>query len=156
MESLDFRHANDVGVPDPKALDRLGSLCAMEASAVRSYENALTSPLLQPYRHALLALRGSHEECMRLLDERLRLAGGQASSTPKISDSLVAFLEDMGVALGASTAFSAFDRGETHCSNEYRRALSDFDGATRDFVEREILPRQISAHALVSTIRRES
>jgi hypothetical protein len=152
----DYRNWNDLGEIDERALQRLGTLCAMEASATRSYDNALAEPNLWPYRHALRAIRDSHEECLRLLEDRLRLAGGQAPSAPKISDSLLAFIEGLGVALGSSTALKAFDRGEAHGIKEYRRALDELDPASRDFVQREILPRHIGSHALISTLRKEN
>ena len=152
----DYRDWNELGPTDERAMQRLGSLCAMEASASRSYENALTVPHLWRYRHALRAIRDSHEERRRLLEDRLRLAGGEAPTVLKISDSLVSFLEDVGVALGSSTALGAFDRGETHCMKEYRKALDRFDPATRDFVEREILPAQISALTLIRALREDN
>ncbi len=149
----DNRDWNALGPVQQRALQQLGSLCAMEVSAVRSYDNALAEPLLRPYRYALLAIRDSHEERAHLLEDRLRLAGGTPQTVPGIRDSLLALLEEFGVALGASTAFSAFDRGERHCMKEYRRALDKLDPATRDFVEREMLPRHISTHALIGAIR---
>jgi hypothetical protein len=156
MQTHDIRHTSDLVESNRRVLDRLGSLCAMEASAIRSYENALAAPQMRSYRHALRALRDSHEERQQLLDERLRLAGGQAAGTLGIGDSLVSFMEDMGVALGASAAFKAFDRGEAHFESEYKKAMAELDSESRTFLEREILPRQISSHALISTIRRES
>jgi hypothetical protein len=69
---------------------------------------------------------------------------------------LLAFLEDFGIALGASTAFSAFDRAERQCMKEYSDTLEQLDPATREFVQQEILPRHVSTHALVSTLRDES
>ncbi len=151
-----YQDWNALGPVGPRAVERLGSLCAMEASAVKSYDNALAAPQLKPYRYALLAIRDSHEERARLLEDRLRLAGAPARTVQNISDSLLALLEDVGIALGSSTAFSAFDRGERHCMKEYRKALDRLDRATRDFVEREILPRHISTHALIVALKSES
>src|SRR5262245_60124340 len=58
----DYRDWNELGPTDEQALQRLGYLCAMEASACRSYENALLMPHLWNYRHVLRAIRDSHQE----------------------------------------------------------------------------------------------
>ncbi len=146
----------ELGASDEETLARLGALYAMEATAARSYESALGSPYLAPYRHALRAVYDSHRERVELLQRRLLLAGAEPPHTAKIVDSLLTLLEDTASGLGASAAFRAFERGEAHCQREYTRALGQFDPANRDFLLRELMPRHSHSLAMMSTLRKEN
>ncbi len=146
----------DLGDVDKRTLDRLGALYAMEAAAARSYQTALISPYLVPYRHALRAIHDSHQERMRILRDRLLLAGAEPPHTYKIVDSLLTLLEDTATGLGASTAFNAFEQGEAHCRKQYMKALQHLDPPNREFLLRELLPRHSGSHAVISALRQEN
>lgn len=137
-------------------IDRLGSLYSMEASAARSYDMALASSCVSPYREAFGLNRNSHEERIRLLRDRIQRAGGQLPQTPNISDSLLELMGDAAMTLSASSALHVLERREERWLNEYNRALNDLQEQTRQFVEEELLPRQLQSHGALQAFKQSN
>lgn len=135
------------------AINRLGLLYSMEASAARSYGKALASPYLAPYREAFGLNRSSHEERIRLLRERIQLAGGEPPQTPSISESLLELLEDAAVTLSASSAVGVLERREDHWLHEYNKALNVLHRENRRFVADYLLPRQLQSRGAMHAFK---
>lgn len=137
-------------------IDRLGTLYSMELSAARSYDMALASPDLAPYRDTLGYNRRSHEERIRLLCEQIQLAGGDLPQTSSISDSLLELLEDAAVAVSASNAFHVLERREDRWLNKYKQARDKLVRQSRLFVEEQLLPRQLQSHGVIHAFKRSN
>lgn len=135
------------------AIDRLGSLYSMEASAARSYDKALATPCLAPYREAFGLNRSSHEERVRLLRDRIQLAGGEPPQTPSISDSLLELFEDAAVTLSASSAVGVLERREERWLDEYNKALNVLHRENRQFVAEHLLPRQLQSRGALQAFK---
>lgn len=135
------------------AIDRLGSLYSMEASAARSYDKVLASPYLAPYREAFGLNRNSHEERIRLLRERIELAGGQPPQTPSIADSLLELFEDAAVTLSASSAVDVLERREARWLDEYNKVLNVLHRENRRFVAEQLLPRQLQSRGAIQAFK---
>jgi hypothetical protein len=135
------------------AINRLGSLYSMEASAARSYDRALASPCLAHYREAFGLNRSSHEERIRLLRDRIQLAGGEPPQTPSISDSLLELFEDAAVTLSASSAVGVLERREERWLGIYNKALNALHRENRQFVADHLLPRQLQSRGAIQAFK---
>jgi hypothetical protein len=133
-------------------LERLGLLYSMEASAARSYDKVLALPYLAPYREALGSNRSSHEERIRLLSERILLAGGEPPQTQSISDSLLELLDDATATLTVSDAVAVLEYRERDWLRRYGKMLNKLVRENRRFVEEELMPRQLQSRGMMHAI----
>jgi hypothetical protein len=138
-----------------KSVDTLNELLRGEFSAVETYRQAIEKLGSSGAVGQLEDCRRSHEQRVaRLRDEVMRL-GGQPAEGSGAWGAFARLFEGGAKAFGEKAAVGALEEGEDHGLKLYRSNsdIDKLDLATRDFVERSLLPEQERTHRTTSQLK---
>ena len=136
-----------------KAVEELNDLLRGELSACETYRQALDKLSDYGQRQQLLDCLASHEARVSKLRQRISQLGGTPVTTSGTWGAFARLVEGGAKLFGESAAISALEEGEDYGLEQYREA-DDLDVATRDIVQRDLLPAQIKTHASISGLKK--
>lgn len=126
-----------------------------ELSAVETYRQAIERLGNTTYATDLLENRRSHEQRVEMLRNQILRLGGQPADDSGAWGGFAKLIEGGAKLFGEKAAVAALEEGEDHGLKLYRSNsdISKLDLATRDFVERSLLPEQERTHRTTSRIK---
>jgi rubrerythrin len=154
-----MRPENDVtkgGAVDADAVTGiLNKFLRGELSAVETYRQAIERLAASPFAADLIENKRSHEQRVEMLRTQVVRLGGQCSEDSGAWGSFAKLVEGGAKVFGEKAAIAALEEGEDHGLKLYRSNsdIAKLDLATRDFVERSLLPEQERTHRTTSRIK---
>jgi hypothetical protein len=126
-----------------------------ELSAVETYRQALERLDTSTCATDLAENKRSHEQRVEMLRNQVVRLGGNPSEGSGPWGSFAKLVEGGAKLFGEKAAISALEEGEDHGLKLYRDRsdLEKLDLATRDFVERSLLPEQERTHRTASALK---
>jgi hypothetical protein len=126
-----------------------------ELSAVETYRQAIERLSASPFADDLLENKRSHEQRVQMLRSQVLRLGGKCAESSGAWGSFAKLVEGSAKVLGEKAAIAALEEGEDHGLKLYRSNsdIDKLDLATRDFVERSLLPEQERTHRATSRIK---
>ncbi|MCX4243411.1 DUF2383 domain-containing protein [Paraliomyxa miuraensis] len=141
-----------MGTNDEKDINKLNSFLRGEISAVEAYDQCIEAMKDATVVAQLRKLKASHEYRVGQLTQRIQALGGQPAKGSGAWGSIVKLVEGGAKAFGESAAISALEEGEDHGKKDYAD-LSDLSMASRDFVNRVLVPEQQRTHDILSQLQ---
>jgi hypothetical protein len=137
-----------------KAIDQLNSLLRGEISAVETYVQAIRK--LEDERAGdaslLREIEGEHGRNAQLIRDEVKRLGGDADNSSGVWGAWAKTVEGTAKLFGGPAALRALKEGEEYGLKDYRDALRDLDGPSRDLVERLLIPAQNRHVALLDEL----
>jgi hypothetical protein len=126
-----------------------------ELAAVETYRQALERLASSSCATNLLENKRSHEQRVEMLRNQVVRLGGKPSDGSGGWGSFARLVEGSAKLFGEKSAVAALEEGEDHGLKLYRDQpdLEKLDLATRDFVERSLLPEQERTHRSTSALK---
>ena len=126
-----------------------------ELSAVETYRQALERMGASTFAADLLENKRSHEQRVEMLRNQVLRLGGQCDDDSGAWGSFAKLVEGGAKLFGEKAAVAALEEGEDHGLKLYRSNsdIEKLDLATRDFVERSLLPEQERTHRTASRLK---
>jgi bacterioferritin (cytochrome b1) len=126
-----------------------------ELSASETYRQALDRLANAPFATELMENKRSHEQRVEMLRNQIIALGGRPSDDSGSWGSFAKLIEGGAKLFGEKAAISALEEGEDHGLKLYRDRsdLEKLDLATRDFIERSLLPEQERTHRTASALK---
>jgi rubrerythrin len=126
-----------------------------ELSAVETYRQALERLSASAFASDLLENKRSHEQRVEMLRNQVLRLGGKCDEDSGAWGSFAKLVEGGAKLFGEKAAIAALEEGEDHGLKLYRSNsdIQKLDLATRDFVERSLLPEQERTHRTTSRIK---
>jgi len=126
-----------------------------ELSAVETYRQALERLGASAFAADLLENKRSHELRVEMLRNQVLRLGGQLAESSGAWGSFAKLVEGGAKLFGEKAALAALEEGEDHGLKLYRNNsdIEKLDLATRDFVERSLLPEQERTHRTTSQLK---
>jgi hypothetical protein len=126
-----------------------------ELSAVETYRQALERLGNTTCATDLAENKRSHEQRVEMLRSQVTRLGGVASTDSGPWGGFAKLIEGGAKLFGEKAAIAALEEGEDHGLKLYRNRsdLEKLDLATRDFVERSLLPEQERTHRTASALK---
>jgi hypothetical protein len=126
-----------------------------ELSAVETYRLALERLGASPLTADLQENKRSHEQRVEMLRSQILRLGGRCADDSGAWGGFAKLVEGGAKLFGEKAAVAALEEGEDHGLKLYRRNsdISRLDLATRDFVERTLLPEQERTHLVASQLK---
>ena len=126
-----------------------------ELSAVETYRQALERLNTSTCAADLTENKRSHEQRAEMLRNQISRLGGTPSDGSGAWGSFAKLFEGGAKLFGEKTAIAALEEGEDHGLKLYRNNsdVERLDLATRDFVERSLLPEQERTHRTTSRLK---
>jgi hypothetical protein len=145
---------NVTGTADNDAVvDTLNKFLRGELSAVETYGQALERLRDSTFVADLAECRASHQERVELLRQQVVRMGGKPSDTSGPWGGFAKLVEGSAKLFGEKAALSALEEGEDHGLKLYRDKANKLDVASRDVVERSLLPAQERTHQVMSALK---
>jgi hypothetical protein len=154
-----MRTENDVtrtGAVDADAVTGiLNKFLRGELSAVETYRQAIERLSASAFAADLMENKRSHEQRVEMLRNQILRLGGQCSADSGAWGSFAKLVEGGAKLFGEKAAVAALEEGEDHGLKLYRSNsdIEKLDLATRDFVERSLLPEQERTHRTTSRLK---
>ena len=127
-----------------KAIDQLNSMLRGEISAVETYTQA--SRKIEGERAGdaslLREIEQEHGRNAQLIREEVKRLGGEADNASGAWGVWAKAVESIATLLGDAATLKALKEGEEHGLRDYKDALPKLDGASRELVERRLIPAQ--------------
>lgn len=135
--------------------DILNKFLRGELSAVETYRQALERLGTSACATDLTENLRSHEQRVEMLRNQVVRLGARPSEGSGPWGSFAKLIEGGAKLLGEKAAIAALEEGEDHGLKLYRDRsdLEKLDLATRDFVERSLLPEQERTHRTTSALK---
>lgn len=126
-----------------------------ELSAVETYRQALERMKNSVDVGDLNECKRSHETRVEILRSQILQLGGEPSHSSGAWGSFAKLVEGSATVFGEKAAIAALEEGEDHGLKLYRDRsdLEKLDAATRDVIERTLLPEQERTHRAMSAIK---
>jgi hypothetical protein len=126
-----------------------------ELSAVETYRQAIERLNASAFAADLMENKRSHEQRVEMLRNQILRLGGQCAEDSGAWGSFAKLVEGGAKLFGEKAAISALEEGEDHGLKLYRNNsdIAKLDLATRDFVERSLLPEQERTHRTTSSLK---
>jgi hypothetical protein len=126
-----------------------------ELSAVETYRQALERLSTSACATDLIENKRSHEQRVEMLRNQITRLGGKPSEDSGPWGSFAKLFEGGAKLFGEKSAIAALEEGEDHGLKLYRSNsdVEKLDLATRDFVERSLLPEQERTHRTASRLK---
>jgi hypothetical protein len=126
-----------------------------ELSAVETYRQALERLSSSACATDLTENKRSHEQRVEMLRNQILRMGGKPSDGSGPWGGFAKLIEGGAKLFGEKAAIAALEEGEDHGLKLYRNQsdLEKLDLATRDFVERSLLPEQERSHRTASALK---
>jgi hypothetical protein len=126
-----------------------------ELSAVETYRQALERLGASAFAADLMDNKLSHEQRVEMLRTQVIRLGGQCAEGSGAWGSFAKLVEGGAKLFGEKAAIAALEEGEDHGLKLYRNNsdIEQLDLATRDFVERSLLPEQERTHRTASQLK---
>lgn len=153
MQHMQESIAIDHGVNHDQSVSQLKSFCRGEMSAVETYRQAIEPTREEWIVRALNRCMTSHEERVRLLNQRIMELGGAPPESSGAWGTFAKAVEGVAAASGEATAIAVLEQGEDHGLADYRSDLDNLDAESNRLVRDHILPRQIETHRTLSEIK---
>jgi hypothetical protein len=147
---------NKSGAVDADAITGiLNKFLRGELSAVETYRQALERLSSSAFASDLMENKRSHEQRVEMLRNQITRLGGAPSDDSGPWGSFAKLFEGGAKLFGEKTAIAALEEGEDHGLKLYRNNsdVQKLDLATRDFVERSLLPEQERTHQTASRLK---
>src|SRR4030095_9926265 len=123
-----------------KTVDALNGFLRGEISAVETYRQAIAKLDNSPARAQLEDCRRSHELRVATLKEWVERIGGEPATESGAWGAVARLVEGGATAFGERAAVSALEEGEDHGLKLYRDELAKLEPASRELVEKDLLP----------------
>jgi hypothetical protein len=135
--------------------DILNKFLRGELSAVETYRQALERLANTACATDLMENKRSHEQRVEMLRNQVARLGGKPSDGSGPWGGFAKLVEGSAKLFGERAAIAALEEGEDHGLKLYRNRsdLEKLDLATRDFVERSLLPEQERTHRTASALK---
>jgi hypothetical protein len=139
------------------AIDILNKFLRGELSAVETYRQALERLGTTACATDLTENQRSHQQRVELLRNQVIRMGGKPSDGSGPWGGFAKLIEGGAKLFGENAAIAALEEGEDHGLKLYRNRsdLEKLDLATRDFVERSLLPEQERTHRTTSALKHD-
>jgi len=126
-----------------------------ELAAVETYRQALERLATSTAAVDLMENKRSHEQRVEMLRNQIVRLGGTAAADSGPWGSFAKLIEGGAKLFGEKAAIAALEEGEDHGLKLYRNNsdVAKLDLATRDFVERSLLPEQERTHRTASRLK---
>jgi hypothetical protein len=126
-----------------------------ELSAVETYRQALDRLGASAFASELLENKRSHEQRVEMLKNQIVRLGGKCAEDSGAWGGFAKLVEGGAKLFGEKAAVAALEEGEDHGLKLYRSNsdIEKLDLATRDFVERSLLPEQERTHRTTSRLK---
>jgi hypothetical protein len=126
-----------------------------ELSAVETYRQALERLSTSTSATDLMENKRSHEQRVEMLRNQIARLGGSPADGSGPWGSFAKLVEGGAKLFGEKAAIAALEEGEDHGLKLYRNNsdVTRLDLATRDFVERSLLPEQERTHRTASRLK---
>jgi hypothetical protein len=144
------------GVNNDESVDNLNKFLRGELSAVETYDMALDKLRGSASAADLAECQRSHRERADVLAQHIVRLGGRPAESSGVWGGFAKLVEGGAKLFGEKAAIAALEEGEDHGLKLYRTDLTKLDVATRDVVERVLLPAQVQTHQVVSTLKHSS
>ena len=135
-------------------IEYLNGFLRGEITAAETYRIALER--LKPnstFRNQLEAARSSHLERETKLQAKIREIGGAPESSGGVWGAFAKAVESGATMLGDKVAVSALEEGEDRGLREYRDDLGVLPVDVQQLVTRELLPKQVETHRILSELK---
>ncbi len=142
-----------MSTPTEKDIDQLNSFLRGERSALDTYDQVLEKAESLVVKTGLKQGRDSHQERVRLLEDKIRSLGGKPADDSGVWGSFAKAVEGGAKLFGVATAVSVLEEGEDHGLKDYQRDLSDLSPGSQTFVRTSLLPKQQQSHDLLSRLQ---
>jgi hypothetical protein len=126
-----------------------------ELSAVETYRQAIDRLRTSACATTLTDNQRSHEQRVQMLRTQIMSLGGKPAEGSGPWGGFAKLVEGGAKLFGEKAAIAALEEGEDHGLKLYRGRsdLEKLDLATRDFVERNLLPEQERTHRATSALK---
>ncbi len=136
-------------------IDKLNSFLRGERSAVETYRQVMEKSETPAVRTSLQTGHDSHAKRARLLEEKVRVLGGEPSKDSGAWGSFAKAVEGGAKMFGMSAAVATLEQGEDHGLADYKRDLKDLTPQNQEFVRTNLLVEQERSHALLSALKKQ-
>ncbi len=138
---------------DAPNLQVLKDLCKEEIAATRTYEKALSLPVLARHSGVLERCYASHHHRAAELGRRITTLGAEPPSAPGVWGSLIPTLATAAAAMSEKLALALLEESEERGVRRYRDQLQELDPVNRAFLIERIVPAQDASHAAISELK---
>ena len=135
------------------SVNTLNSFLRGELAAVESYRQAIDKVDKPPIKGQLDSCLRSHEQRVSVLKQQIQSLGGepvQSSGTWGTVGKVIAGAAGM---LSDKAAVGALEEGEDLVRDDYQRDADKLDPSSRQLVQEQLLPEQLSTHATMSSLK---
>jgi demethoxyubiquinone hydroxylase (CLK1/Coq7/Cat5 family) len=136
-----------------KTVDALNGFLRGEISAVETYRQAIEKLGSSSTSVQLEDCRRSHEQRASILRDQVERLGGEPAEDSGAWGAFARLVEGGAKAFGEKAAVAALEEGEDHGLKLYRGDLDKLEPASRQLVERNLLPAQEQTHRFMSTLK---
>lgn len=133
-------------------IDVLNSFLRGELAAVETYRQAIAKTADEPIPE-LLENEACHQRRVSALQNQVIDLGGIPAETSGAWGAFTRLVEGGATLLGRGPALAALEEGEDRGLAQYRKDISKLSGATRQFIETEIISAQQRTHDRMSRIK---
>src|SRR3954462_9929915 len=125
---------------DAPNLEVLKDLCKEEIAAARTYEKALSLPVLSRHSDVLARCYASHRHRIAELGQRITTLGAEPPNAPGVWGSLIPTLATAAAVVSEKLAISLLEESEDRGARRYRDQLLHLDPVNRAFLIERIVP----------------
>ena len=134
------------------SVEQLNSFLRGEMSAVETYQLALEKiDQISTVRDELLVNLKSHQDRVMILQEQIRVLGGEPATSSGPWGTFAKIVEKSAKVLGEKAAVAALEEGEDHGLKDYKRDIDDLDA--KRMVADKLLPAQQQTHDRLSALK---
>jgi len=134
-------------------LEVLKDLCKEELAAARTYEKALSLPVLARHFPVLERCYASHHHRAAELGRRITTLGAEPPNTPGVWGSLIPTLATAAAAMSEKLALALLEESEDRGVRRYRDQLEELDPVNRAFLLERIVSAQDDSHTAISDLK---
>ena len=136
------------------SVEQLNSFLRGEMSAVETYQLALEKiDHISTARDELLANLKSHQDRVMMLQDAVRMLGGEPATSSGPWGTFAKVVEKGAKVLGEKATIAALEEGEDHGLKDYKGDLDDLDFQARSLVQDKLLPAQQMTHDRLSALK---
>ncbi len=136
-----------------ETVDILNSLLRGELSAVETYRQAITKLAQDPIPE-LKENEACHQKRAEALEREIMNMGGVPAQGSGAWGTFTKLIEGGAALLGRGPALAALEEGEDIGLAKYKKDVNQLTGATRLFVETDIITGQQRTHDRMSRVKR--